>query len=542
MAEEPASGHDTIGDLRERVSRLEARLARLEQGTPLPDLPAAPVIARVDRLTLDTDLTVASVFTRVAMLSFVLMGALILRELTQQHVLNAGFGTVLGFAYAAHLIVLGLLPGRPGRFARATSLFQCCGVMLAFGIALESTLRAHTLARPTALVAIGGFALLALGVATVCRKATLAATALVGGVLALVGLGLDADGLALQWSLLVLLAALAAGLSWRRTWGFLRPVLFPLLMTLMAVGFPLADKAALDRGPLYACAAAFWLVLALQHGLAFQRLGGAAVWLPLSTLWLGVLVGLAAWPFFAVSAAALSALAFLGTLLATRACPAAAAGVTGLAATATIAGLVGWPLLDASGVLCALAGLALWTVAPGGPSRPAWAAGSAVVLLSAAAVRGVVHLVHTGMEPLPMLAGALLAALLLVHYLRTDRPLPGSPSGTAQHVAPVILAAGLLVLFAILRALASGFLSAAPASFQLAQTGILTGAAVVLTFCGKASQRRAVLYGGLACMLISLVKVGVIDLSRLSGIRLLMSIVLLGLSSVGVSVILRHRA
>ena len=542
MAGAPASGPDAILELRERVSRLEARLARLEQGSSLPGLPVSPAVGGVgDRLPLNPDLTVASVFTRVAMLSFVLMGALILRELTQRNVLNAGFGTVLGFAYAGHLVVLGLLPGRPGRFARATSLFQCCGVMLGFVIALESALRSHALTRPTAMLVMGGFALLGLGMATVFRKATLVATALVGGVLALVALGLEADGLVLQWSLLVLLGALAAGLSWRRAWGFLRPVLFPLLMILLAVGFVLADKAALDRGPLYACAAAFGFVLALQHGLAFRRLGWAALWLPLSTLWLGVLVGFSDWPFFAVSAAIFSALAVLGVALAVRACPAATAGVTGLAATATLAGIVGWPLLDASGVLCALAGLTLWTVAPGGRSRPAWAAVSAVVMLSAAAAWGVVHSVRAGLEPLPLLAGAFLAALLIIHYLRTGRSWPGMPSGPAQHVAPVVLVAGLLVLFAVLRALMSGLLSA-PAPFQLAQTVVLTGAAVVLTRCGQVSQRRAILYAGLACMLISLVKVGLIDVRQLSGLRLLVSIVCLGLSSVGVSVILRQRA
>ena len=50
-----------------------------------------------------------------------LLGALILRVLTQQGILGAGFGTVLGFAYAAHLIVLSLIPGRFGGFARESA-------------------------------------------------------------------------------------------------------------------------------------------------------------------------------------------------------------------------------------------------------------------------------------------------------------------------------------------------------------------------------------------------------------------------------------
>ena len=211
-----------------------------------------------------------------------------------------------------------------------------------------------------------------------------------------------------------------------------------------------------------------------------------------------------------------------------------------MAATAVIAGAIGWLMLDSSGVLCALAGVALWAAPRRSPSHPPWATAAAVILMTAAAIRGVIHLADPGASSHSLITGVVLAVVLLIHYLFTDRPRSGAPAGLAQHVAPLVLAAGLVVLCAVLRDGARRLLPE-PASFQLAETGIVAAAAVGLTFCGRAWHRRAVMYSGLACMFVSLAKVGLIDLNRLSGFHLLTSIVLLGLSSAGVSVCLRRR-
>lgn len=542
MSDDQTTGREEIAELRERVRRLEIQVAQLGQGRSVflsPEEPAAEGIRPTRPCTEDT---VATVFTRVAMLSFVLLGALILRTLTQQNILGTRFGTLLGFVYAGHLIGLSLLPGRPGRFARATSLFQCCGVLLSFFIALESALRAQTLARPTAMILIGGFTALALCVAMAHRKASLAGTALAGGMLALAALGLNAEGFPLQASLLWVFATVAALLSWRYAWRFLRPLTFPLLMILLPVGFLLEGGESPDHGTLYACATAFWLVLTLQHLLAFRKLSAAAVWLPLSTLWLAALIQLEAGPAFAYTAAGVSILATLVTGMATRAALPSSGGTTGMAATAVITAAIGWLMLDPGGVLCALAGWALWTtVRKSPPPRPPWAATAAVILMTAAAIRGGRHLVNSGASSYSLIAGLFLTAILLIHYLYTDRPRAGTSAGLARYLAPLVLVEGLLVLFAVLWSIAKRLLPEL-ASFQLAETGILTAAAVLLTLYGHAGHRRAVLYSGLASMFASLVKVGLIDLNRLSGLRLLASIVLIGLSSIAVSVILRRRA
>lgn len=540
MAENQADERDDLAGLRKRLRQLEERVARIEHGATLPAQSPPAAAEEPIPSPFDTDLSVATVFTRIAMLLFVLLGALILRVLTQQHILGDGFGTLLGFVYAGHLIVLSFLPGKPGRFARSSNLFPCCGVLLSYFIALESALRAHTLMRPTAIILIGGFSALALGVAAWQRKPVLAATALIGGMLALVGLALDPDGVVLQLLLLVSLAAIAAVLSWRYAWSFLRPMAFLLLLLLLSAGPVLARKESMSCDQLDNCAIAFWLVFVLQHLLAFRKLRGAAVWLPLSTAWLAVLAGLEAWPSFTVMAAATAAMATLGTILAVRVRPDATSGTAGLAATAVIAGSIGWLLLDPSGVFCALAGMALWAAARQTFPRPAWSTVSATLLLTAATIRGVWPLVSAETPVYALLAGALLTAILLFHFLRNNTSRAEPSDGLIQGSATLALAAGLLMLLAVLRGIVCRLLPD-PTSCQLAQTGILTMIAILLTFCGHAARRRAILYAGLSCMLVALVKVGLVDLRLLNGLPLLASIVLLGLASVGVSVILRQR-
>src|SRR5512133_2568336 len=154
---------EELAQLRERVRALEIRLDRVERGATVagPQTTQEMANATVAATTpIDTEVAAAKIFRRIAMLCFVLLGALILRVLTQQNVLGAGFGTVLGFAYAGHLIVLSIIPGRFGAVARENSVFQCSGAALAFIIALESVLRTQTMGRVPAMVAIAGFALL----------------------------------------------------------------------------------------------------------------------------------------------------------------------------------------------------------------------------------------------------------------------------------------------------------------------------------------------------------------------------------------------
>src|SRR5512133_2680609 len=234
-----------LAQLCDRVRALEARLDRIERGgaavaaQPRPD--KTPVEASA-AAPIDTEVAAATIFRRIAMLCFVLLGALILRVLTQQNILGAGFGTVLGFAYAGHLIVLSLIPGHFGGFARESSLFQCSGAVLAFFIAIESALRALTMGRVSAMIAIAGFALLALGMGIHQKKAALAGTGIIGGILALVALDMKETTVALQLALVTLLAAAGIASSWREGWKWLRPITTLMLLLLLPAGFFFCGK------------------------------------------------------------------------------------------------------------------------------------------------------------------------------------------------------------------------------------------------------------------------------------------------------------
>jgi hypothetical protein len=539
MAQEQPTEPAAIAELRGRMSRLEARVQQLEQGLPVAARPAAAAIDSPEALPPpDAEGRAATAFTRVAMLSFALLGALILRVLTQQGILGTGFGTLLGFAYAGHLIALPFLPGRLGGFARETSLFQCSGVVLSFVIVLESALRTKILGPPAPMLLIAGFALFAVGVAVVHGKLSLAATGISGAILSLVALGLEAGELPLQLGLLVLLGAVGTALSWRRDWDLLRPLVFLLLPVLLTLGLAFAHMQSLSQGTFLAAAAGLWAIAACVHLAAFARLGRAAAWLPLLTAWLAGLARFDGWTSLPAAAAIVSALALVRVAWASRASSSASAGVAGMAATAAVAGAVGWTMLDPTGVLCALAGAAVW--AAGRRVVPTWAAACAIVLMVAAATGALTRLLAPPVTVAGLAAGLVLAAILLLHYLRTGRVGDEAHTGLAERLAPLALAPALLVLYAVLREAARRLLPGAE-SFLLAQTGILTLTAIGLTFWGHARHRRAVFNCGVVSMAIALLKVGLVDLMKLHGLHLLASVVLLGVSSVAVSMILRRR-
>ena len=542
MADAQKPVRDDVAELRDRIRLLEARMTRIEQGQELA-LEPGPLTQEQSTITApaDSELSASTVFTHVAMLSFVLMGALILRVLTEQGVLGAWFGTLLGFTYAGHLIVLSFLPGRLGSLARATSLFQCCGVGLGYSIALESALRAHTFDRLTGMAFIAGFVVLALLVAVAHRKLFLALVSITGAAFALTALGLKAEGLTVQLALLVALGGAAATLSWRSGWGILRPLVFSLLLVLLSAGFVIAHRASLDCGPLLTSAIAFWVVVALHHLLAFRRVTGFAwIWFPAATLWLGALAGFEHCMWLAYAAASVSTLTIVALALTARMLPTTTAAAAGLAVTAAVSGAIGWSMLDASGILCAIAGIGLGMAAA--KHYPSWAAGTAVFLLSTGAIRGLLHVIDPAAPVHSLLAATFLAALLILHYLHTERPegddaRPGLP----RLLAPVVLVASLSVLFVILRTSAHRLFKD-PALFQLSQTGILILTAVLLTFWGQAGRRQSVKYVGLACMVVALAKVGLRDLSQLRGVLLISAVLMLGLSSVAVSWIMRRRS
>jgi len=133
------------------------------------------------------------------------------------------------------------------------------------------------------------------------------------------------------------------------------------------------------------------------------------------------------------------------------------------------------------------------------------------------------------------------ALVLLLHYMRNGRAGAEPYSGLAMRLAPVALAAAL----ALLLGLFWEFLNRAfdqPAQLHLSQTVVVVATALALTFWGHASHRRSPLFCGLACMVVAIAKVLLVDLVRLKSFNMLASLVLVGLASVAISFILRRRS
>jgi hypothetical protein len=139
-----------------------------------------------------------------------------------------------------------------------------------------------------------------------------------------------------------------------------------------------------------------------------------------------------------------------------------------------------------------------------------------------------------------MMAIALSAALLLFHYVRNGRLATDPYAGLAMRLAPIALSAGLLLLLGLFRELLNRVVRE-PQHLLLAQTTVVVSTALGLTLWGHVGRRRSALFCGLGCMGLALAKVLLVDLIRLKSTYMLTSVVLVGLASVGVSIILRRR-
>jgi hypothetical protein len=217
----------------------------------------------------------------------------------------------------------------------------------------------------------------------------------------------------------------------------------------------------------------------------------------------------------------------------------AMAAIAGLLATSAFAGAIGWAILDRTGLLCAMGGLALWFT--GRRAASDWAAICATLLMLTAAGVGLAQLLGPPVSGMGLVAMSLSALVLLVHYSRNSRVGTGPYSGLAMRLAPVALAAGLALLLGLFWELLNRVFHH-PAQSLLAQTVVVVITALTLTFWGHAAHRRSPLFCGLACMLLALVKVLLIDLTQLKSVSMLVSLVLVSLASVAVSFILRRRA
>jgi hypothetical protein len=528
MDMDPSSIDKRLDTLEGAVATLEERVARLEpQSAPAAPMLVVPASGSV------TDGLFSGLFVRMGAAVFALLGALILREATRQHVLAPGPGMAAGFAYCALLLVAPLIARRVRRLQGRARLLQYCGLSLAPLIILEMSARMRLGTEATAimLAAVGLAGALA---ARLGNAVHLAGYGLLASLLAIASLGLGAEAVLPRAIVVLGQVAVTGVLAQRKGWGVLRPWFWPagglvlFLLALAMVRNPETHGATHGLAVVVLCAWAVMLASCTLRGRALSR--GGALWLPLATLWAFGLGNLLA-PSLCTPTALLAGLATLavGLIRVWSVREAAAALDEGWVAMGIVLLALVLPGVDGTGI--SLAGLAILFGAAGVRARSRLLVGLAAVAVLEAAGRGIARLWLADVEDGAWLTlagpGLALCALLLVQaaVVRASAPCDESRwSGRASSLSLVIAA---LVLAASLR---SGIHVLVQAGQRrcLGETVALGALALLVAYAGRAVGNRALRVSGLIGVLALAVLVIGRDLSCLTGWRLLGSVVTMG--------------
>jgi hypothetical protein len=214
-------------------------------------------------------------------------------------------------------------------------------------------------------------------------------------------------------------------------------------------------------------------------------------------------------------------------------------GAGSLAVTIGLSGMTGWTLAGSAGFFHALSAMALWFAAR--RKNYLWTDLVVALFMATGAILGMLRLIHGPFSP-PIFAAAFLAGVVpLLYYLKQgDYESPAS-STVGRQTASIALVCGLAVLVFFFESLIRGLIQSASTQLLL-QTAIISVTAAILTYWGRRRAYPAMFVCGLIFMLGLCLKVCLVDLMRLNSLRMLGSAILLALSFVGVSLILRQPA
>ncbi|MCA9669911.1 MAG: hypothetical protein KC503_30155 [Myxococcales bacterium] len=551
-----------IEALERRLEALEERLSAIEQGAPsalaiaTSSARAGASATRADaaqQVAEDEPATPRSGahVHRVAVASFALVGALMLRTMTRQHLLDAELGTALGLFYCALLLVGPSVVERVrGSWAHARML-QISGTLLAPIILVEMVGRHHALSLSFAALAIGVAAAAATLLAWLRSSAGLAAT-LVALVFGLAALGLKPEAAAARAAVLVELAAAALWLAHTRGWFVLRAfVLLPASALLSAALIYSARRAELVGGvPLLAGAQLAILALLLaSNALRSEQLERLErVLAPLLALWTYLLMVFLAPDIAVPLTAALAGLLLLAATLvpAERSWSAGAAGSSLL--LGALLAVVSFPLLDRSGLALGASALAAQFLAARRAVSGATALAQLLALSAAATcvVRGGLLRGPAGGGSLSVVwigLGLALVVLLLASYAlglssRDDDARARRERALSWAFAPALSSAAV-VAYGTLQQAAS-LLSADARFVSLSRSVIIALLSVATLWLGRARRLAVLAYLGVAGMLVLLVKVALLDLMRLEGGYVVAAVLTLGFAATATSIVLKR--
>jgi hypothetical protein len=554
-------GRSGLDELREAVAALERRVSRVE--TLLREGPRAATAvgpgegAAAPARTVEAGEAGGGAeaagrshlhLTRLALACFVLAVALVLRVSTEKGWISPGLGIALGLAYSAALLALPAVL----RSLRAWDhglVLQLLGLLLGPLVVLETTLRFEALEARWAALALGAIGLLGAVVGLRQTSRALAAVALLVPIVFASALGASTAGLLQRAAVVAGAAALGQLLGRARpAFRFIVPLTAVPAAIVLGGGVLLtAHRPGLGEiwaAPLLAFAAALFAAVA-AGALARSTTGGFDRAAPtLASLWF---YGLAAFcaPDLAVPAAAVAGgcLVLLSALLARSAAARTDPRLPSLFVAGVLACAASLPFEDRTGFSLALCALLAGATAPLLHRE----GGGALLLLAplAGVVASLVALVPVGPWPGPArpLSGLVLllaaeagsgAALLALSSLVGRIP----PPRAARHLSPVLLAAGLVLLFDTLSRLARHLLGSSPV-FAIAQTVLLAASSTLVVGVGRARGHRPLATLGLLGVCLLAAKSLLWDLAVLEGAFLVASVTTLGLAAAATSLLLR---
>ncbi len=528
--------------LKAAIERLDRRVARLESTGVHEE--KTDELAEAAPPTSPRDRAYHEYFTRLAVVCFVLVGALVLRIATHQAWLAPLPGTSLGLVYCAALLGAPRLLRRVKLVSRHAQVLQYCGVGLAPLIVLESVHRLQALGTLPATAILFGVGLAGALLGALEGRRGLSTSSLVFQLAAIAGLGLIPEGSCWRAAALGGLAAMALGLAHFKSWPSLRPlVLVPVEIVLGAAVLLTARRPEVPSDAALAlllCALGVWVLVAANHALRIDRLAaGESAWLPVTTVWAYGLAffhspGTAAPAGVGLAAVLMALAAWLGW----RRTPWVRSLIGMATSGGLLAALVLFPL-DPSGL--GLAAAALGMFAAGHATRSNFLA----VLSQLLAVGALVAVLARG-ELLVMpatdlghrlLLGSGLGLALYCHYLAAASR-RGPEAG--RLLAWVSLVCGTVVVFCVLRLCAFELLGSG-SSFQLSQTMLIAGFSILSLAMGKWLNGKVFSTLGLVCLALLAARVVFRDMFSLQGPHLVGSVASLGTASVICSLVLRKR-
>ncbi len=518
-------------------AQLEARVAGLESAeaiSPTEAVPPPELETTATRVLVDWP-------RRIAVVSFALGGAMILRVATQQGFLDATAGTWLGLFYAALLVATPLLPGQLGR---RFPLLPYCGAVLPTLIVLESVVRFGQLSPALGAAALHGTALLAAVAAVRARLGRLAGIALAAAMAGSVGLIGQPSAMPLCAYGALLEVVASRELVRRRGWSVLRPlVMLPAALFVAAAILYSGrrDGYAEVLPHLAATVLGIWLVVLVYHLRMLGKVASPAPgWLPFFSLWA---VGLGA---------------FLNPVMASWLALAAAVGVAVVAMVAVRRhqlrpGAVGLAVASAfllAGSAIAVPGrsllfaVCLLVTAFFARQLVSNLLGALAALLAVAAA--VFVALDSGLvvsEPalsLQAVGAVVVASILMAHYFKYRAVGEAETSPPANgYSAPISLIGGVVVLYLLGRALLVP-VATSEETYHLLQTALLGFFAVLGLLLGRSRQAALPAWVGVLALVFLVARVALMDLFILQGIPLLLSIVTLGIASGIASMALRR--